>query len=225
MTRILLVEDDREIARFITRGLQAEGYTVDAAFDGREALELARRQDYPLIILDRMLPYVDGLEVCRMLRQERRDGMVIMLTAKDRLEDKLEGLRGGADDYLTKPFAFDELLARLEALQRRKQAEPVEPVLQVGDLILDPAVRLARRGDREIELTVKEFALLKYLMTNAGRAVSRARILDAVWQYTFEPGTNVVDVCIRRLRQKVDDGETVRLIRTSRGYGYVIAAP
>lgn len=220
----MLVEDDREIARFITRGLQAEGYAVDAVVDGREALDRARRQDYRLVILDRMLPYIDGLEVCRLLRQERRDCMVIMLTAKDRLEDKLEGLRGGADDYLTKPFAFDELLARLEALQRRRSAAPVEPVLQVGDLTLDPATRAARRGDRDIELTVKEFALLRYLMVNAGRAVSRARILDAVWQYAFEPGTNVVDVCVRRLRQKVDAGEAVRLIRTSRGYGYVISA-
>ena len=225
--KILLVEDDRRIAAFIKRGLEAEGYAIEVAEDGREALERLRSQEYSIVILDRMLPYLDGLEVCRTMRRERNAAMVLMLTAKDTLSDKVEGLRVGADDYLTKPFAFDELLARISALSRRSArpdgSEPVS-VLRVGDLTLDVAAKRATRGTREIALTAKEFALLRYLMAHPGQVVSRQRLLSAVWDYAFEPGTKVVDVYIRYLRRKIDEGEATALIQTVRGFGYTIAA-
>jgi DNA-binding response OmpR family regulator len=177
-----------------------------------------------VVILDRMLPGMDGMEVCDSLRRERRPCAILMLTAKDSLQDKVEGLHGGADDYLTKPFAFDELLARLCALMRRARYQAVEPVLQVADLVLDPASRKARRGQREILLTVKEYMLLAYLMENAGRVLSRTRILNHVWGYSFDPGSKVVDVYIRYLRQKIDTDGAVPLIHTMRGFGYSISA-
>lgn len=224
--KVLLVEDDPRIARFVKRGLEAEGYAVDVADNGEDGLELCRSGDYPLVILDRMLPELDGIELCQTLRRERRDTLILMLTAKDALQDKIEGLHAGADDYLTKPFAFDELLARLRALQRRasRQAEEPETVLQVADLVLDPATRKAKRGEREIVLTVKEYALLHYLMQNAGKVMSRARLLNHVWGYSFDPGTKVVDVYIRYLREKIDEGEERPLIKTVRGFGYMLAA-
>lgn len=223
--KILLVEDDRRIAAFVKRGLEAEGYTIEVAEDGREALERLRSQEYSIVILDRMLPYLDGLEVCRTMRRERNAAMVLMLTAKDTLSDKVEGLSVGADDYLTKPFAFDELLARILALSRRRPGG-IEPVsaLRVGDLTLDLAAKRATRGTRVIALTAKEFALLHYLMAHSGQVVSRQRLLSAVWDYAFEPGTKVVDVYIRYLRRKIDEGEATTLIRTVRGFGYTIAA-
>jgi DNA-binding response OmpR family regulator len=222
--KILLVEDDPRIASFVKRGLEAEGYTVDYADNGEDALAMARETAYPLVILDRMLPGLDGLEVCRMLRRERRDGCVLMLTAKDSLQDKVEGLKGGADDYLTKPFAFDELLARMGALLRRASKPVAEPVLRVGDLVLDPAVKRVRRGDREIALTAKEFSVLAYLMAHAGTVVSRSRLLSNVWELGFDPGTKVVDVYIRYLRRKIDLEGEKPLIRTLRGFGYMISA-
>lgn len=191
---------------------------------GRLRAEVA----YDLVIADRMLPSGDGLELCQAARA-RGPGAppVLMLTARDALADKVEGLRGGADDYLTKPFAFDELLARIEALLRRAAtpgagaaASQSEVVLRVGDLELDPAARRVHRGAREVELTAKEFVLLAFLMRNAGRAVSRTRLLADVWEYSFDPGTKVVDVYIRYLRRKVDDGEARPLIHTVRGFGY-----
>lgn len=225
MLKVLLIEDDPRIARFVKRGLEAEGYAVDVAESGEDGLELCRSGDYPLVILDRMLPGIDGIEVCEVLRRERRDTLILMLTAKDALQDKIEGLHAGADDYLTKPFAFDELLARLQALQRRanRQADPVDAALEVADLVLEPDTRKARRGGRDIALTVKEYTLLLYLMQNAGKVLSRSRILNHVWGYSFDPGTKVVDVYIRYLREKIDAGEAKPLIKTVRGFGYTIS--
>jgi DNA-binding response OmpR family regulator len=223
VTKVLLVEDDARISSFVRRGLQAEGYVVDLAESGREALAFARDSTYPLIILDRMLPGLDGLDVCRALRQSGSDSMILMLTAKDGLQDKLDGLGSGADDYLTKPFAFDELLARMRALLRRGPYQGEAGELRVGDLVLNPVDHSVRRGDREIALTAKEFALLTYLMSHPGKVLSRTRLLSNVWGYSFEPGTKVVDVYIRYLRKKLEAGAPP-LIHTVRGVGYKIAA-
>jgi DNA-binding response OmpR family regulator len=223
MANVLLVEDDRRIASFVRRGLQAAGHSVDLAENGRDALALVAQNLYPLVILDRMLPGIDGIEVCRTLRQSGSGSMILMLTAKDALRDKLDGLNSGADDYLTKPFAFDELLARMNALLRRGPYRPTPGMLRVGDLVLDPAGHTVRRGAREVALTAKEFALLEYLMRHAGSVVSRTRLLSGVWGYSFEPGTKVVDVYIRYLRKKIDEGEDRQLIHTVRGFGYKIA--
>jgi DNA-binding response OmpR family regulator len=222
--KVLLVEDDPRIARFVRRGLEAEGYAVDVVDSGEDGLELCRSTDYAVVVLDRILPGIDGKEVCESLRRERRSCLVLMLTAKDSVQDKVQGLHAGADDYLTKPFAFDELLARLQALLRRSRPEVEEPALQVADLLLDPATRKARRGQREVMLTAKEYMLLAYLMEHAGKVLSRTRILNHVWGYNFDPGSKVVDVYIRYLRQKIDEGAAVPLIRTARGFGYTISA-
>jgi two-component system, OmpR family, response regulator len=221
--KVLLIEDDPRVVRFVRRGLAAEGYAVDVAENGEDGLEFCRSNGYDVVILDRMLPGMEGMEVCHSLRRERRDCLILMLTAMDSLSNKVEGLQAGADDYLTKPFAFDELLARVRALLRRTRYNEVDPVLQVGDLVLDHATRKAHRGDRLITLTVKEYMLLTYLMRNAGKVVSRTQILNQVWGYGFDPGTKVVDVYIRYLRQKIDDGPGLPLIRTMRGFGYMIA--
>jgi len=219
--RILLVEDDRRISGFLQRGLEAEGYRVLLAEDGRDGLDQIRQEAVDLVILDRMIPYVDGLEVCRIIRQERRPVLVLMLTAKESIRDRVDGLQGGADDYLTKPFAFDELVARIEALRRRRPGlDPVE-TLQVGPLTLDPATRRVTRSGAEIALTVREFELLRYLMANAGRVVSRQRLLSNVWNYGFDPGTKIVEVYIRYLRQKLGSEGPV-VIRTVRGAGYML---
>jgi two-component system, OmpR family, response regulator len=224
LSKVLLIEDDPRVVRFVRRGLEAEGFAVDVAPNGEDGLELGRSNEYDVVVLDRMLPGMDGMEVCDSLRRERRPCAVLMLTAKDTLQNKVEGLHGGADDYLTKPFAFDELLARLHALLRRARYQPVEPVLQVADLVLDPASRRARRGEREIPLTVKEYMLLAYLVENTGKVLSRTRILNHVWGYSSDPGSKVVDVYIRYLRQKIDTDDAVPLIRTLRGFGYSIVA-
>ena len=223
MVNVLVVEDDPRIVRFVRRGLEVEGFSVDVAENGDDALGLSHDNDYQLVILDRMLPGVDGMEVCRQLREAKNQCLILMLTAKDALEDKVSGLHAGADDYLTKPFAFEELLARMGALLRRGAYRPTEPVLRVGDLTLDPASRKVHRGEREIALTAKEFMLLAYLMENAGRVLSRARILSHIWRYSFDPGTKVVDVYIRYLRRKIDSGEAKPLIKTVRGFGYSIS--
>jgi two-component system, OmpR family, response regulator len=223
MGKLLLVEDDQRIARFVRRGLEAEGHVVDHAENGRDGLALARAWDYGLIVLDRRLPLLDGLEVCRRLRDDGCESLVLMLTAKDALPDKIEGLNGGADDYLTKPFAFDELLARIAALLRRGKSRPAADALHVGDLTLDPATRKVIRGTREIPLTVREFNLLSCLMARAGTVVSRASLLSNVWQYDFDPGTKIVDVYIRYLRKKIDAGEARPMIHTVRGFGYMIS--
>jgi DNA-binding response OmpR family regulator len=200
----------------------AEGHVTDVANTGAEGLRLARTGDYALAILDRMLPDLDGIELCRQFRLEGLSCRVLVLTARDALADKVGGLRAGADDYLTKPFAFDEFVARIEALLRRGGA-PEEPgVLRVADLTLDCATRRATRGGRLIELTPKEYTLLRYLMENAGIVISRAQLLNNNWGYGFDPGTKVLDVYIRYLRRKIDDGEAVPLIHTVRGAGYQI---
>lgn len=219
--RLLLVEDDTRIVAFLRRGLQAEGYGLDIARDGFQALELGGHPVYGVIILDLMLPGLDGRQVCRRLRQRGIQTPILMLTALDAVEDKVEGLRLGADDYLAKPFAFDELLARIEALLRRRGSYRQQPtLLRVGELTLDRATREVRRGARAIELTPKEFALLECLMSQPGTVVSRSRILEAVWGLEADPLTNVVDVYIRHLRNKIDRGESRALIQTVRGFGY-----
>jgi DNA-binding response OmpR family regulator len=222
--KILVVEDDRRIASFLERGLAAEGYHVAVEYDGRDGLERARAEAFDLIVVDRTLPYVDGLEICRMLRAEKRPAMLMMLTARATLEDKIEGLRGGADDYLTKPFAFDELLARILALGRRREVISHESVLAVDSLVLDPASHQVSRDGNPVTLTPREFDLLRYLMKNAGRVVSRERLLNSVWQLGYDPGTKIVDVYVRYLRAKIDVPGSDSLIRTVRGVGYMIAA-
>lgn len=222
--KILIIEDDRRIASFLERGLIAEGYQVAVEHDGRDGLERARSDEFELIILDRMLPYLDGLEVCRVLRAEGHPPFILMLTAKDSLRDKIEGLKGGADDYLTKPFAFDELLARIGALQRRRAAPTTEKPLRIGSLCLDPQSHRVTRDGVPITLTAREFELLRYLMSNPDRVVSRERLLNSVWDYGYDPGTKIVDVYVRYLRKKIDgpEGEP-SLIQTVRGVGYMMS--
>lgn len=221
--RVLVVEDERRLAQVVRRVLEEEGHNVDLAYDGEEAISLAMDGSYDVIVLDVLLPKVDGVEVCRSLRRARVDIPVLMLTALDSIEDRVRGLDAGADDYLPKPFAFQELLARIRALGRRR-VDPREPDrLQVGDLILDLRRRRAERGGRAIELSPREFALLEFLMRNAGRVLSRSQILDHVWGYDFAPDSNLVDVYIAYLRRKVDKGHPRPLIRTVRGYGYMVS--
>jgi len=220
MAKILLVEDDPRIASFVYRGLKAEGHALDIACDGQGAMRMMRNADYPLVILDRMLPDHDGVTVCRQMRSENITSSVLMLTARDALGDKIEGLNAGADDYLTKPFAFDELVARVEALLRRAPGMRLDPVLQVADLVLDPATRQVTRAGRSIDLTPKEFGLLRYLMEHRGAVLSRSQILNNNWGYGFDPGSKIVDVYIRYLRAKIDTDAEAGLIQTVRGAGY-----
>jgi DNA-binding response OmpR family regulator len=222
--KVLVIEDDRRISAFLSRGLTAEGYHVAVEEDGRDGLERIRNDAFDLVILDRMLPYLDGLELCRIVREERRPVLILMLTAKDSIQDKVEGLKGGADDYLTKPFAFDELLARIVALRRRRSGLDTNEIVRAGPLTLDPASRRVTKDDREIALTVREFELLRYLMTNAERVVTRERLLNSVWEYGYDPGTKIVDVYIRYLRKKLDDDGAASIIQTVRGIGYMISA-
>lgn len=220
---ILIIEDDARIVEFIRRGLEAEGYLTDVASDGREGLKIAAAPDYELILLDLMLPDISGQEICRQLRLSGVTTPILMLTAMDTVEDKVEGLRIGADDYLTKPFAFDELVARIEALLRRSQGfKQKSSELAVADLTLNRETHEVRRGGRLIELTPKEYSLLEYFMTAPGKVFSRTRILDNVWGHSTDPLTNVVEVYIRNLRRKIDDGQPVQLIKTVRGFGYKI---
>jgi DNA-binding response OmpR family regulator len=221
--KVLLVEDDARVADFLQRGLRAEGYAVVVARTGPEGLKLGRTGEPDLVILDRMLPGMEGLEVCQQLRAAGSKVPILMLTALDTTEEKVEGLTVGADDYLSKPFAFDELLARMTALLRRAGDYRQAPDrLEVADLVLDRQGLKVQRGGRVVELTAKELALLELLMRAPGRVLSRARILSAVWGASTDPLTNVVDVYIRRLRAKIDDGSPRPLIRTVRGYGYKI---
>jgi two-component system, OmpR family, response regulator len=222
MAKLLLVEDDARIASFIERGLAAEGHVVDIAGTAVRGLAMARSGDYPLMILDRMLPDMDGVEVCRQLRQERIGTRILMLTARDAVGDKIGGLRAGADDYLTKPFSFEEFVARVEALLRRSDMQRHDSRLEIADLTLDPTTRQVTRGGRAIVLTPKEYALLRYMMENTGAVLSRAEILNNNWGYSFDPGTNVVDVYIRYLRKKIDEGASKPLIHTIRGVGYLL---
>jgi two-component system, OmpR family, copper resistance phosphate regulon response regulator CusR len=219
--KILIVEDEKKVAQFVRKGLQEEGYVVDAVHDGEEGLRLGLENTYDLIILDIYLPGRDGLAVLTALRTEKVATPVLLLTVRATIEDKVLGLDSGADDYLTKPFIFKELLARVRALLRRRTTES-PPVMKVADLVLDPVSRTVTRGGGPVALTAKEFALLEYLMRNAGRVLTRTMIVDRVWNYDFDSETNVVDVYVNYLRKKVDAGHDVKLIHTIRGVGYVM---
>jgi heavy metal response regulator len=218
--RILVVEDEKKVASFIKRGLEQESYAVDIVHDGVEGEHYARVNDYDAIILDIMLPKKNGLDVLSDLREAGVDTPVILLTARDSVEDRVKGLNLGADDYLVKPFAFEELIARLNVMMRRGGSGL--PVLKFADLSLDSATRRAKRGDKEVELTVKEYALLEYLLRNPNRVLTRALIAEHVWDQSFDSETNVVDVYINHLRAKVDSDPSKRLIHTVRGVGYVL---
>ena len=219
--RILIVEDDRKVAAFLQKGLREEQYAVDVCRDGEEGLTLASVNSYDIIILDIMLPKKDGFAVCRDLRRNSVLTPILMLTAKDSTEDKIAGLTEGADDYLTKPFSFEELLARLRALLRRSQDYKI-PALRAGDLILDQRRRQAERGGKRIPLTGKEYAFLEYLMRNKGRIVTESMIIEHVWDMNYEGTSNVVNVYINYLRKKIDEGFAVKRIRTVRGHGFTI---
>ncbi len=219
--RILVVEDEEKVASFIRRGLEEERYAVDVALDGEEGLQFAETNPYDVIVLDLMLPGLDGFRFIQRLRAQDIATPILVLTARDSVGDKVRGLDLGADDYLTKPFAFAELLARVRALLRRGKT-PAPPVLKVADLTLDPAARRVTRAGRVIDLTAKEFGLLEYLMRHAGRVLTRTMILEHVWDQTFDSYTNVVDVYVNYLRKKVDHGFEPKLIHTVRGVGYVL---
>jgi DNA-binding response OmpR family regulator len=217
--RVLIAEDDKPVASFLRKGLEAEHYAVDLAADGKEALFMATEYEFDLVILDLNLPQADGLEVLQNLRTKKPNLPVIVLTQRASVQDRVKGLDVGADDYLTKPFAFSELSARVRALMRRG-VRPLEATLRAADLEINRVERTVRRAERKIDLTPKEFALLEYLMLNAGHRVTRAMIIEHVWNLSFDTMTNVVDVYINYLRRKVDEGAPVRLIRTVRGVGY-----
>jgi two-component system OmpR family response regulator len=217
--RVLVVEDEVKMAGLLKRGLEEEGYAVDVASDGSEALWLGAENPYDAVILDVMLPDLDGFEVCRRLRSDGRWAPVLMLTARDAVPDRVAGLDAGADDYLTKPFSFTELFARLRALLRRGAAER-PAVLRAGDLALDPASRKVTRGGTAIDLTAKEFALLEYLLRHPGEALTRTRIIEHVWDFAYDGDSNVVDVYVRYLREKIDRPFGRDSIETVRGTGY-----
>lgn len=219
--RILVVEDEDKVASFIRRALEEDSYAVDVCGDGTKGLELARNGSYDAIILDLMLPGMPGLEVLKTLRKEQITSPVLILTARAQVDQKVKGLDAGADDYLTKPFAIEEFLARVRALLRRGTGEAAG-VLQVADLVLNPAAREVTRAGRRIELTLKEYALLEYMMRNAGRVLTRPMIAEHVWNLDFDTFTNVIDVYVNYLRNKIDRGSERKLIHTVRGTGYVL---
>ncbi len=224
IVRVLLVEDNRRLSTSLKMSLEDDGYAVDTAYDGVEGQELAEMTQYDLIILDIMLPRRDGLEVCRELRRQRNRSPILMLTARDTVDDRVKGLDSGADDYLVKPFAMEELRARLRALLRR-EAPDKTGLLVISDLVMNPATHEVTRGDLPIDLTAKEFALLEYLMRNPNRLITREMAEDHVWSYDYEGASNVVDVYIRRLRRKVDEPFEEKLIETVRGVGYKLRKP
>jgi DNA-binding response OmpR family regulator len=219
--KILVVEDDRVVGQYIKRGLEEAQYHADLIDDGREALRVISGSHYDLIVLDLRLPGMTGLELLRTVRDRGNTVPVLVLTAQDAVGHKVEALRSGADDYVTKPFAFEEVLARVEALARRPK-ELRSPKLVVADLELDSATHEVRRAGEVVDLTPKEYAVLEYLMRHAGRVMSRTLITEYAWDYHFDPGTNIVDVVINRLRKKIDTGQPRKLLHTVRGVGYVI---
>jgi two-component system copper resistance phosphate regulon response regulator CusR len=221
--RILVVEDEKRIADFLSRGLESAGYAVDVAGNGMTALDLTRTTEYDLLILDLMLPDMDGLEILEKIRDRKVSPPVLILSARGGLDDRVKGLENGADDYLTKPFAFVELLARVRALLRRGQPAPER--LQVADLTLDCMRRKVTRAGEPIDLAPKEFSILEYMMRNRGRPLSRTMIVEHVWDMDYDGLTNIVDVYIRHLRSKIDDRFPQKLIQTVRGIGYMIEAP
>ena len=222
--RLLVVEDEPDIADFVSRGLREAGYAVDVVADGRSALDCLQLTPFDLVVLDRMLPALDGLDVCRRLRAEGIDVPVLMLTARDTVADRVDGLEAGADDYLVKPFAFRELLARVRALLRRPPSVD-SPRIELGDLTLDLAARTCTRAGTMIDLTTREFAILELLARNAGRVLSREAIANSAWDYRYEAGSNVIDVHVRNVRRKLDDPFAQRLIETVRGAGYRLRQP
>ena len=220
--RLLLIEDDQKIASFIIKGMQAAGYAVDHCADGEKGLDMAASEPYDAAIVDIMLPKKDGLSVIQELRREHVDFPIIILSAKDSIDDRVRGLQTGSDDYLTKPFAFSELLARVQALIRRSSGVSEPTKLHVEDLSMDLLTREVWREEQKIELQPREFALLEYLMRNQGKVVSKTMIMEHVWDYHFDPQTNVVEARISRLRNKVEKGFDQKLIHTVRGVGYVL---
>ena len=219
--RLLVVEDEKKVSSFIKKGLEEEGYAVDVALDGKTGLQMAMDRVHDLIVLDIHLPGLDGLSVLHELRTGRVSTPVLLLTVRANIEDKVLGLDAGADDYLTKPFAFRELVARIRALLRR-QTEAKLPVLRFADLTLDPARRMVFRGAKKIDLTAKEYALLDYFIRNPGRVLTRTMIADHVWDYNFDSMTNIIDVYVNYLRRKIDSDREHKLIHTVRGVGYVL---
>jgi two-component system OmpR family response regulator len=221
--RVLVVEDDKKIASFVVKGLKQSGFAVDHSANGEDGLIMARTVPYDAAIIDIMLPKLDGLSLVQTLRREGTRTPVIILSARGSVDDRVRGLQAGGDDYLTKPFAFSELLARVQALIRRATQASEPTRLTIGNLTLDLLTREVKRGNENIELQTREFALLEYLMRNTGRVVTKTMILEHIWDYSFDPQTNVVDVLVHRLRSKVDRDRT--LIHTIRGVGYVLRAP
>jgi heavy metal response regulator len=219
--RILLVEDEKKVASFIKKGLEEEYYTVDVAYDGKEGSKLALSEEYDLIILDLMLPYKDGITILKEIRDAKISVPILILTAKGSIQDKVTGLDSGADDYLSKPFSFDELLARIRALLRRYSSEKSN-ILKANDLVMDINSRKVFRKDKEIQLTSKEFSILEYLLKNKNRIVTRAKLIEHVYEYNFDPETNLIDVYINRLRNKIDKNFDKPLIHTIRGSGYIL---
>ena len=219
--RVLVVEDEKKTASFIRKALQAESFAVDVSHNGSDALLLANKTPFDAIVLDIMLPGRDGLSLLRQLREQKNLTPVLLLSARGQVNERVEGLNAGADDYLPKPFALAELIARVRALGRRGN-EPKSILLRVRELVLDTVTHDAQRGDRKIELTAREYRLLEFLMRAPGRICGRMAILEKVWDYDFDPGTNLVDVYVKRLREKIDDGFEVKLFHTVRGVGYVM---
>lgn len=224
--RVLVVEDDPEVSAYLLKGLKEQGHNVDSAVDGKNGLLLASSEDYDVMIVDRMLPGLDGLAIVKSVRAAGKDTPMLILSALGDVDDRVEGLRAGGDDYLTKPFAFSELVARVDALVRRTRQSPTgETTLRVADLELDQITRIVRRGGQAIDLQPREYRLLEYLMQNARRVVTRTMLLEQVWDYYFDPQTNVIDVHISRLRGKIDKGFETPLLQTVRGAGYMIREP
>ena len=219
--RILVIEDEKHIADFVKQGLKEEGYSVDVAYDGEKGYFLAGTEEYDVIVLDLMIPKIEGLTLCKKLRQDKISTPILMLTAKDSVNDKVAGLDSGADDYLTKPFAFKEFLARIRVLLRKNKSA-ISTSLEAGDLVIDILTRKVTRDGKEISLTAKEFSLLEYLMRNVGHVITRTAISEHVWDINFDTTTNVIDVHMAALRKKIDRTYKKKLIHTVRGRGYII---
>ncbi len=221
--KLLVIEDEAKIASLLKKGLQGQGFTVDISGDGEDGFERATKTPYDAIVIDIMLPKRDGLSVLKMLRTRKVTAPVMIITARGDVNERVEGLNLGADDYMAKPFSMDEVVARIRALVRRVTGETIT-LYKVGDLMMNLVTREVSRGSRRINLTVREFRLLEHLMQLPGQVVTRTQLIERVWEYHFDPGTNLVDVDIQRLRRKIDDGEDVKLIQTVRGVGYCVCA-